>query len=156
MPATKAYLTFKGAGANSTTIQYGDDAAKAGSTAKSASVIILSDFFIAEDIAFKVSSDEQQSFNSHLVENFRSPSSNCEILINWSYTVTKFPVVLMLKVWPSFCCTKTPSPSSKSSITYQLRILIANFLRLDVNKIPSSSDFGSETILLQQDTIPTL
>jgi len=53
VPATKAYLTFKGAGANSTTIQYGDDATEAGSTAKSASVIILSDYFIAEDIAFK-------------------------------------------------------------------------------------------------------
>lgn len=83
VPATKAYLTFKGAGANSTTIQYGDDATKAGSTAKSASVIILSDFFIAEDIAFKVSKDEQQSLNSHLVEILRSPSSSkCEILIN--------------------------------------------------------------------------
>lgn len=94
VPATKAYLTFKGAGANSTTIQYGDDATKAGSTAKSASVIILSDFFIAEDIAFKVSKDEQQSLNSHLVEILRSPSSSkCEILINWSYTITKFPVV---------------------------------------------------------------
>jgi hypothetical protein len=83
VPATKAYLTFKGAGANSTTIQYGDDATEAGSTAKSASVIIMSDYFIAEDIAFKVSSDvEQQSLNSHLVEILRSPSGNCEILIN--------------------------------------------------------------------------
>jgi hypothetical protein len=55
LPATKPYITFKGAGASVTTIQWGDDAAKAGSTAKSASVLILSDFFIAEDIAFKVS-----------------------------------------------------------------------------------------------------
>ena len=54
VPAGKTYITFKGAGASLTTIQWGDDASKAGSTAKSASVIVLANFFIAEDIAFKV------------------------------------------------------------------------------------------------------
>ena len=54
VPSGKTYITFKGAGASLTTIQWGDDANKAGSTSKSASVIILADYFIAEDIAFKV------------------------------------------------------------------------------------------------------
>lgn len=52
VPKTKSKITFQGANASSTVIQYGDTAESAGSTSKSATVAILSDYFIALDITF--------------------------------------------------------------------------------------------------------
>lgn len=49
---TKGPISFIGVGALKTTIKYGDYAEKVGSTSKSATVAVLSDKFIAEDITF--------------------------------------------------------------------------------------------------------
>jgi len=50
--AKQGKITFQGFNASTTVIEYGDDAASAGSTSKSASVAVLSDYFTAIDITF--------------------------------------------------------------------------------------------------------
>lgn len=47
-------ISFIGESASTTIIQYGDTAESAGSTSKSASVAVLSDYFFAQDITFAV------------------------------------------------------------------------------------------------------
>lgn len=54
VPKTKSRITFQGVSASKTVIQYGDTAESAGSTSKSASVAVLSDYFIALNITFSV------------------------------------------------------------------------------------------------------
>lgn len=53
IPKEKPYITFKGVTALKTIIKYGDYAEKVGSTSKSATVAVMSDYFIAEDITFE-------------------------------------------------------------------------------------------------------
>ncbi|KAI5080892.1 hypothetical protein GOP47_0004075 [Adiantum capillus-veneris] len=57
IPEGKDYISFVGAGSDATTITWDDTATSAGSTFKSASVAVNSDFFIARDIAFKNSAE---------------------------------------------------------------------------------------------------
>ncbi|KAG0557848.1 hypothetical protein KC19_11G161400 [Ceratodon purpureus] len=52
IPKTKGPITLKGVSALKSVIQYGDYAEKAGSTSKSATVAVMSDYFKAEDITF--------------------------------------------------------------------------------------------------------
>ncbi|KAH7352229.1 hypothetical protein KP509_19G035800 [Ceratopteris richardii] len=53
IPSSKPYISFIGAGSGVTKITWGDTASSAGSTFKSASVAVNSDYFIARDIAFE-------------------------------------------------------------------------------------------------------
>ncbi|KAI5080893.1 hypothetical protein GOP47_0004076 [Adiantum capillus-veneris] len=53
IPKNKPYISFIGAGSDVTTITWQDTATSAGSTFKSASVAVNSDFFIAKGISFK-------------------------------------------------------------------------------------------------------
>ncbi|MCO5553236.1 hypothetical protein L7F22_006757 [Adiantum nelumboides] len=53
IPKGKDYISLVGAGSGTTTITWDDTATSAGSTFKSASVAVNSDFFIARDIAFE-------------------------------------------------------------------------------------------------------
>jgi hypothetical protein len=56
IPSNKPYITFYGpAGAAQTILIWGDTAAKAGSTSKSASTTVKSKGFIARGISFRVS-----------------------------------------------------------------------------------------------------
>ena len=57
IPKSKGYITLQGAGMNVTCIDYDMNAATAGSTYDSATVAVLSDYFVAKDISFKVYSD---------------------------------------------------------------------------------------------------
>lgn len=50
--AKKGKITFQGVSASKTIIQYGDTAESAGSTSKSATVAVLSDYFTALDLTF--------------------------------------------------------------------------------------------------------
>ncbi len=52
----KGPITLQGVSALKSVIQYGSYAAEAGSTSKSATVAVLSDKFIAQDITFAVMS----------------------------------------------------------------------------------------------------
>lgn len=53
IPSSKPYITFLGSGSDVTTITWDDTATSAGSTFKSASVAVNSDYFIARDISFQ-------------------------------------------------------------------------------------------------------
>lgn len=53
VPSGKPYISFIGAGSGVTTITWDDTATSAGSTSKSGSVIVESDYFIAQDISFE-------------------------------------------------------------------------------------------------------
>lgn len=61
IPKSKGYITLQGSGKESTSIDYNENAASAGSTYDSATVAVFSDYFVARDISFKV------KFSSHLV-----------------------------------------------------------------------------------------
>lgn len=52
IPRSKPYITFLGAGSGVTTITWDDTASSSGSTFRSASVAVNSDYFIAHDISF--------------------------------------------------------------------------------------------------------
>ena len=63
IPKTKGPITLKGVSALKSVIQYGDYAEKAGSTSKSATVAVMSDYFKAEDITFSVIFRTRNKFN---------------------------------------------------------------------------------------------
>jgi len=54
VPSSKTYVTFQGSGRHNTIITWDDNANKTGSTFTSASVAVLADHFIAQDISFEV------------------------------------------------------------------------------------------------------
>lgn len=51
--AKQRYITFEGAGMFKTFLKYNDYAEKAGSTSKSASTAVMSDYFVAKDLTFE-------------------------------------------------------------------------------------------------------
>lgn len=61
IPKSKGYITLQGSGKESTSIDYNENAASAGSTYDSATVAVFSDYFVARDISFRV------NFSFHLI-----------------------------------------------------------------------------------------
>lgn len=61
IPKEKSKISIIGAGASKTIIFNEDTAETAGSTSKSATVAVMSDYFIAQDITFQVSTRDSCS-----------------------------------------------------------------------------------------------